>query len=247
MKKNLLTLMALVIALFAISNTAKADASACVDSSSVDCYTLGYQNGGLSGSGPWGYVEVTVNGDGSQVTIEFSAASGFQFHNKGVGWDSAAGTSISGISLNLLGENGGLVIGDLSIGTPGGTLTDACPPPNGNSASYDGFGDMMYNVCGGNGSSQGFTDIVITISGANLTLGDFEAANGDGQHFAAQVAPYPNPTGQCTGFVADVGPNGSDSPASGCGGSQVPEPGSLMLFGTGLLGMAGFVRRKLMA
>jgi PEP-CTERM motif len=30
-------------------------------------------------------------------------------------------------------------------------------------------------------------------------------------------------------------------------GDAVPEPGSLMLFGTGLLGMAGFLRRKLMA
>jgi PEP-CTERM motif-containing protein len=244
MKKQWLTMMALAIALFAVSNTAKADASTCVDSSSVDCYTLGFQNGALSGTGPWGYVEVSVNGGGTQVTIEFTAASGFQFHNNGVGWDTANGTSITSIVLTSMSGNGGLTLGDLSLGTPS-SGTDQCPPPNGNGANFDGFGDMSYNVCGGSGSSTGFTDVVITIGGTDLTLADFEVANGDGQHFTAQVAPYPNPTGKCTGFVADVGPNGSDSPAAGCG--TVPEPGSLVLFGSGLLGIAGFLRRKLMA
>jgi hypothetical protein len=48
----------------------------------------------------------------------------------------------------------------------------------------------------------------------------------------------------CSGFVG--GPAGSDSIGSNtnCAGGAVPEPGSLMLFGSGLSTLAMFLRRK---
>ncbi len=45
-------------------------------------------------------------------------------------------------------------------------------------------------------------------------------------------------------FTTDVGPNATAISNVQFGGSPVPEPGSLMLFGSGLVGLAGVVRRK---
>lgn len=232
-RKNLLTVLAVAIAMFAAANTAKADASTCVDSGTVDCFTLSYQNGALPGTGPWGYVQLTQV-DANTVTIEFTAATGFIFHNAGVGFNTDLDPANLGFSYSFTGFGG---LGSLSLDTAG--------------TNFDGFGsgahDFDVSYGGGNGSTSGFTDIIITITGTGISITNFEFASGTGDNnmFVAQVAPS-NGSG-CTGFAANGGPNGTTLPSGDCGGSQVPEPGSLMLFGTGLLGMAGFVRRKLMS
>ena len=46
-----------------------------------------------------------------------------------------------------------------------------------------------------------------------------------------------------TGNLDGVG--GGSGPGSGTGPGTVPEPSSIMLFGSGILGLAGVLRRKL--
>lgn len=219
----------------------------------ADTYDLTVTNGWAPSGVTYATVTIVTNGGtlydgsstcGSDICIEFSAVSGYQFF----GNDSGAGA---------VGWNTDL--------TPGEDFTasiDSCVANGGASCTYDsdgahfdGFGDFNQNVYGGTGSSTGFNDVVINIAGSGLTLSDFingsTGGNGDSANlFAAHISPYPNPNGLCTGFTANTGarqPSSYDSNLAQCGGSQVPEPGSLMLFGTGLLGIAGFLRRKLLS
>lgn len=226
MKNKAISLLSAAVLVLALGSMAKADS-----------FTLGVQNGGLTGTGPWGTVTVLCNGGGTSCTIEFAAASGFEFHNGGVGWNvaDAADSSITNTSVTTCTSVGG--------------ATCSLQSDTENSYAFDGFGKYDMSVTGGNGSSTGLTDIIITITGTGLTTADFEGNNGNAQ-FVAQVSPYPNPNGGCTGFVANENLTGNQPSAtagSGCGSTSVPEPGSLALFGTGILGMAGYLRRKLLS
>ena len=123
---------------------------------------------------------------------------------------------------------------------------------DGGAQNMDGFKSFTNTIGGlGTGSSQGVQTVVITITGTGLTLSDFENPNSTNTTFAALISPFPNNAGCPTGFVADsgstVGVNGDTGIQCGASSTTVPEPGTLALFGTGALGLAGFLRRKLFA
>jgi len=130
--------------------------------------------------------------------------------------------------------------GDVFFNCPGCGLTAGSITgleADGSSASFKNFklkspaplGKFGYDIQNLKGSVGFANTISFTISGVTLSqLGNF------GVHFA------------CASTVPGCGPNGNTGFAVG-GPTTVPEPGTLSLFGTGLVGLAGFFRRRFLS
>jgi hypothetical protein len=212
----------LIGALFA--TTALAAATAPVKADLI--FDLNTSNG--AGSVPFAQVDVHLV-DPTDATITFTSLT-------------------NGGNIFLLGGNGAVgvnVNGSFTLGTITGSNsgTGFTPGPYspGGAGNEDGFGSFNLTI----NSFDGFTHSSDTVSFALtavgttwLTANDVLTANALGNLAAAHIFVTASPAvasngASFTGFASGTG-----------GGGNVPEPVSLLLFGTGLLGLGVMARRK---
>jgi hypothetical protein len=154
----------------------------------------------------------------------------------------SSGLTLTGSTLFKVGSAVGSNLGSLSF-TTGAFLTGNAQ--DGGTLAAGGSFQIVGN--GTNGVPNG-----VIFSGTFSTGGTWSYMTlANGTHVYTLVAGIVNSSGQVGGtsqLTINTGKdlfNGSVSLASGDTTLSVPEPGTLSLFGTGLIGLAGMIRRRL--
>jgi PEP-CTERM motif len=121
---------------------------------------------------------------------------------------------------NIVGSQAGLSVTNLPLGFS----------TNLSGGQMDGFGnfEVTLDCCNASNAVSSFS-FTVTRTGGFSSASDLFEANASGAHFAIHIAPT---NGNPTGFAADTGT------------SEVPEPTSMLLLGSGLVTLAAGLRKR---